>query len=1648
MPKAKKFGTFGGVFTPSILTILGVIMYLRFPQIIGQAGLITTLGIVLLAHLISVTTGLSVASIATDKKVKAGGTYYMISRSLGLPIGGTLGLALFVGLSFSVSLYLIGFAESFLNYFDFEATKNTIRTVGTIILILVTTVTLISTSLAIKSQYFIMAAIALSLLSIFFGFGHHDFPAEKPLMHPVSDAAPFMILFGIFFPAVTGFEAGVSMSGDLKDPKKSLPVGAMAAVGVGLLTYIGLAVFYTYTVDSEALTNDPNILFKISLVPELVIAGIWGATLSSALGSILGAPRILQATAVDKITPKLFAKGAGKANEPRNALILTFVIAEIGILIGELDVIARVVSMFFITTYAFLNLAAFIESWSSSDFRPEFKIPKFVSLLGAVASILVMILLDFVALIAAIIVLGLLLIYIKRKQLILESGDAWSSFSATLVKNNITKLSKQKLQVRNWVPNILSFRKVESDDAYRLVSESLIGKLGMLTNIRVIEKQEADFILKDAGIQRPETDAKGIFDKIMECPDIYEGIARVSGIYGFSGIEPNTILTDFELSRKPDKFIKLLKNNYRKQLNTVILKFPDKHKTNYQTIDFWWKGNGRHFRFALSLLRSALQASEFNRVKIRILIINNHCLSQSKLFNGTSQILEEYRITADIKIIDNCIEKRNKFEIITTESADTDLLILGISDAVFSGKKDYFEQVSHYRKNMLLLLAGDAFENIEMLSGKQEAAEQQPAQKETPDFNLELTGIVSADTVLKTTYEKLADFYNDFKINSLDALWLAFDSLCKQYFHNADKAVKILEKASLTDNEFEKNRQTEKAYGNFLYQILSFTTDFKSEIDKLKIDFITEFSELERRLDTHFSGITDVLKLRIENQKIKIPIRQMLQHALNHKMRLYILSEFDAVPHNVALLYADIQKYNVNVGKSLSAGLQAGKDINEQIKSLKKQHSEGRELLLSELENLNHNDFITSLQNEIRAIHSDIRNRKSYKYLKRKYKTAKSDLLILDDADTKLEDTFQKISLLNNSNWLEFKLLSTKNRLRKLNEKISAKLQLRFKSAVNEHIKSLQNSLEQLKASGDLSTLIQTNKFENNLNLRDIFTSEYADLKDYMNGLEEFVEAGVLNEDSELDVQLIPFRKIINLKIENGFYEPVLKDITQVDFDLEKNFYKINDTVRLFNFNYENLEAQNAASDKLKLIDETLMQLSNTEQYTQKIFANFELAKRMYLKEVFNQLHAYSLIFSAKAESAELGKIKHARIRQQYQTLKKRILEPINNLIISLIYQKSEGQIFAEKLSSEESSNNQIQKLSALVEACSPSDELSEKLPIAYKNLFNPKFTINDDLRIWRNSEMKKADKAVQMFRQNIGGAIMITGEYQSGKSTLAQQIALKYFKNEQLIKINREQQRIEHLHEFKNEFKRAFGVNHEIETVLQNLPERHLIFIDNLELLWSRQDSGYQLLDYLFELIAKYGNRHLFLLVSNIHSYNFLNRLHQIDRFFNAVIECEPFDTEKIKDVILLRHRSGGLSFKINNRKEENISKIRLAGFFNSIFNASGGNIGVALNVWLSGISSFKNQQIILSSASLVNLSPLEYLEADMLNLLVQFVLHKRLKIDKLMTLSAMSKSELNLLLSPLERSRILIKENEAYMINRVVMPYVLEVLANKKLI
>mgnify|MGYP000294794362 CR=1 FL=1 len=685
MAQKSKFGTFAGVFTPSILTILGVIMYMRLGWVVGNAGLIGAIVIIIIAHVISVATGLSVSSVATDKKIGAGGIYYVLSRSMGIPIGGSIGIALFVGTAFSIALYLIGFAESFNAYLGLGTSINDLRITGTIALFSLTALALISTSAAIKTQFIILAAIVISLISIF--FGSSEFTPTTIQFFSEENAVPLEVLFAVFFPAVTGFTAGIAMSGDLENSKKSIPRGTLYAIGVGLLVYIILAVFMAYSIDSEVLKTDYNVLMKIALFAPAVVAGIWGATLSSALGGILGGPRILQAMSVDKVTPSIFSKGKGANNEPVNALFLAFIIAELGILIGELDILARVVSMFYLTAYGFINISFFLESWANPDFQPKFKIKRWIGLIGFIACFAVMFKLDMMAMIAAFAVISMMYFRLQRKEVKLQSNDVWKSVWENVVNKGLKKIDAQVEENSNWNPNIILFSGKSKHQSYLLeLCKTVSGRTGIVTNFKLIlDKENNKPPLKkiDQVVRNNMFQELGIFARQIKVDNIYSGITNIASTFGFSGVEPNTIMMGWPKGLENSKeYSKMTQTLLHLDYNLLYLDFDRKAKFgDYSSVDFWWREtDSKNAEMMLNIARFIIASPQWNNTNIRVLFVNNNNVDVSIIESKISKLVEDLRVNVEIKIINNAVEQKRFYTIIEEESKTTNLNILGIPD--------------------------------------------------------------------------------------------------------------------------------------------------------------------------------------------------------------------------------------------------------------------------------------------------------------------------------------------------------------------------------------------------------------------------------------------------------------------------------------------------------------------------------------------------------------------------------------------------------------------------------------------------------------------------------------------------------------------------------------------------------------------------------------------------------------------------------------------------------------------------------------------------------------------------------------------------------------------------------------------------------
>lgn len=696
-------------------------MYLRFGWVVGNAGLTGTLIIVTLSTLITFLTALSIAAIATNAPVKTGGAYYMISRSLGIEIGGAVGIPLYLAQAFSVALYIIGFSESIITIFP----SLNIKLVGVITTLLLGTLSLFSTKATIRVQFFILGIILLSLLSFFFG-GPLTEPQTGIWALPNENTESFWKVFAVFFPAVTGIMAGVNMSGDLKDPAKSIPRGTFLAVGVGYLIYMTVPIFLALWVDSETLLIDPLIMYKIAFWGLAILLGVWGATLSSAVGSLLGAPRVLQALTQDHILPKklsFFGKGSGPEQIPRWATIFTIILTLLLVYLGNLNAIAPILTMFFLTTYGVLNVTAGIERLlESPSFRPKYKVHWIFSFIGAIACFIVMFLINAIATILAIFFIVIIYVWLRRQRLKTTWGDVRSGMLLQVARYALLRLDT-KSNPKSWRPNILVFSGMPTkrwhliDFSYGLVQEKgLITVATILPEKKVsqekisdYEKQISDY-LNDKNIRT--------LVRVTRSDNPFTGAMQLVNSYGLGSLMPNTILLgDTEVVNHYDSYCQMIVHFYKSKRNVIILQndfmlnYPNKKR-----VDLWWgglKGNGGLMMILGYLMKNS---PHWQNVEICIKMVVQTEEAAKGANTNLINLLKDMRVGFNTQVI---VSKGRVFwDILKEESMQSDMVMLGLKqpDDDFA---DYYNTLKQNTKdipNKIFVLASQDIEFTDVLN--------------------------------------------------------------------------------------------------------------------------------------------------------------------------------------------------------------------------------------------------------------------------------------------------------------------------------------------------------------------------------------------------------------------------------------------------------------------------------------------------------------------------------------------------------------------------------------------------------------------------------------------------------------------------------------------------------------------------------------------------------------------------------------------------------------------------------------------------------------------------------------------------------------------------------------------------------------------
>ncbi|MDW3192229.1 MAG: amino acid permease [Cytophagales bacterium] len=558
------FGTMP-VFMTTLSTILGAVLFLRFGYAVGHTGLLGTLGIIAIGHLVTLPTAMAIAEIATNQKVEGGGVYYIISRSFGINIGAAIGVTLYLSQAISVAFYIIACAEAFTPVFEYinlqyDLNLSDKRLVSIPLTLFVSILMLTKgADIGIKALYGVVTLLFAALVLFFAGTTDHANLGIVNFTATVPDKDSFFYVFAIIFPAFTGMAAGVGLSGDLKNPKVSIPKGTIWATLAGMLIYIAAAYKLSISASPEELANDQLIMAKIATWGPIIIIGLIGATLSSALGSIMVAPRTLQALAVDQVfgvplVNRWLSKEAGKNKEPINGILVTSLLAFVFVALGNVDFVAEIISMFFMVTYGAICLISFLHHFAADpSYRPAFRSKWYFSLVGALMCFYLMFSMNAPYAIASLVIMVIIYSIISR-----VNDD--NQGMAKIFQGAIFQLSR-KIQIflqnaekddEDWRPSIIcisqnTFKRTADFDLIRWMSH----RFGFGTYIHFIRgylsrethqqaKADLNQLVKVAGKVK-----SNVYMDTMISPSYTTAIAQSLQLPSISGKEGNMFLFEF-----------------------------------------------------------------------------------------------------------------------------------------------------------------------------------------------------------------------------------------------------------------------------------------------------------------------------------------------------------------------------------------------------------------------------------------------------------------------------------------------------------------------------------------------------------------------------------------------------------------------------------------------------------------------------------------------------------------------------------------------------------------------------------------------------------------------------------------------------------------------------------------------------------------------------------------------------------------------------------------------------------------------------------------------------------------------------------------------------------------------------------------------
>ncbi|XP_038134687.1 solute carrier family 12 member 9 [Cyprinodon tularosa] len=606
----RRLNTFFGVMVPTILSMFSIILFLRTGFVVGHAGLLQGLLMLVVAYTIISLTVLSICAISTNGAIQGGGAYYMISRSLGPEFGGSIGLMFFFAKVFACGEYVLGLVEAILDVFGADPESSVSEgwrvlpqgywyTVlySSVVLLLCLLVCLVGAHIYSRTAFAILLVVTVSLLSVFISTVAvkakdfvvvHKGPGNQTLRYNASytgfsattlrnnlgsgysldystnSVMSFATVFAVMFTSCTGIMAGANMSGELKTPSISIPKGTIIAVFYTFTVYVLLFILVSATCNRTLLIQDYGFLQRINIWPPFVTVGIYCASLSAAMCAMIGASRILHALALDQLFGLPLAPATIKSNSgnPWIAVLYTWGLAQCVVFAGQLNAVASLVTVFYLLAYAAVDLACLALEWASApNFRPTFQLFSWhTCLLGILSCLVMMFVINPVYSSGSIVLLLVLLLFLHYRS----PTSSWGYISQALIFHQVRKyllmLDVRKDHVKFWRPQVLLMvsNPRSSSQLILFVNQLKKGGLYVLGHVQLgdLDSLPSDPLQAQYNFWLSLVDKLGVkaFVDLTLSPSVRQGTQHLLRITGLGGMKPNTLILGFYDSCTPDDF--------------------------------------------------------------------------------------------------------------------------------------------------------------------------------------------------------------------------------------------------------------------------------------------------------------------------------------------------------------------------------------------------------------------------------------------------------------------------------------------------------------------------------------------------------------------------------------------------------------------------------------------------------------------------------------------------------------------------------------------------------------------------------------------------------------------------------------------------------------------------------------------------------------------------------------------------------------------------------------------------------------------------------------------------------------------------------------------------------------------------------------